>query len=216
MGSPPHPSPSIPVRVAPATSNELATHGLRSALEPYAAAIELLDITAAQRADVVLLDTAGLPEGGVAETAATVTHLGRPVLVLTDHADERTLLRLLRAGARGVVSRPYEPPRLVEHLVTLAGGGIAVDPDAAVRATLLASRLLDLDRPPAELLGISRREVQVLELLADGATAREIGARLFVSHETVRSHLKRIYRKLGVHDRDAAVRRSEQEGILPD
>ncbi|HMU79708.1 MAG TPA: helix-turn-helix transcriptional regulator, partial [Microthrixaceae bacterium] len=74
--------------------------------------------------------------------------------------------------------------------------------------------LLDLDRSPAALLGLSDREVEVLDRLQSGATARSIGHELYVSHETVRSHLKRIYRKLGVHDRAGALARAREEGIL--
>ena len=91
---------------------------------------------------------------------------------------------------------------------------MVVDPEVALRAVALAARLLDLDRSPAALLGLSDREVEVLDRLQSGATARSIGHELYVSHETVRSHLKRIYRKLGVHDRAGALARAREEGIL--
>ena len=207
-------SPSVPVRVAPATSNELVLHGLRSTFDPFSAFVDLLPPEAARGADVVVLDTTGLPADGVPAAAEAIQATGRPVLVLAEQGDERALLRFLRAGARGYVARPREARRLVEDVVAVANGELVIDPEVACKAAVLAARLLDLDQSPATLLGLSEREVQVLDRLQSGATAREIGAELYVSHETVRSHLKRIYRKLGVHDRTAALERAHEEGIL--
>lgn len=183
-------------------------------MEPYSTVVELSDPTGTRQADVIVLDVFDLPEGGVPAARAAVSG-GQPVLVLTGEADERLLLRMLRVGVRGFVRRPVEPSRLASHLASLAAGEVVIDHLTAVRASVLAARFLDLDRPPAELLGLSPREVQVLARLDTGGTAREIGAEMFVSHETVRSHLKRIYRKLGVHDRTEALARAHQEGILP-
>ncbi len=211
----PRPHPSVPVRAVPATSNELVLRALRSTFEPYAAAVELLSPDEARSADVVLLDTSGLADDGVpaATEARSITTM--PILVLAERTDERTLLRLLRTGVQGYVSKPREARRLVDDVIAAANGEIVVDADVAVRAAALAARLIDLDRSPASLLGLSDREVEVLTRLDSGATAREIGAELYVSHETVRSHLKRIYRKLGVHDRAAAIDRAREEGVLP-
>lgn len=208
-------SPSVPVRAVPATSNELVLRGLRTALEPFAAFVELLPPDAARAADVVVLDTSGLPDHGVpaAVEARTLTDL--PILVIDEDPDERALLRFLRAGVQGYVVRSRDARRLADHVVAAANGELVVDADVAVRAAALAARLIDLERSPAALLGLSGREVEVLMRLDSGATAREIGAELYVSHETVRSHLKRIYRKLGVHDRAAALERAREEGIIP-
>ena len=207
-------SPSVPVRVAPATSNELVLHGLRSAFEPFSAVVDLVEPAAAQRADVVLLDTTGLADSGVIAATQARDVTDRPILVVVEHGDERTLLRFLRAGVRGYVVRPLEPRLLVDAVVAVAGGELVVDADVAVRAAAFAARLIDLEQSPAALLGLSDREVEVLVRLQSGETARQIGAELFVSHETVRSHLKRIYRKLGVHDRAAALQRAHDEHIL--
>ena len=211
----PRPHHSVPVRAVPATSNELVLRALRSTFEPYAAAVELLSPDEARSANVVLLDTSGLADDGVpaATEARSITTM--PILVLAERTDERTLLRLLRTGVQGYVSKPREARRLVDDVIAAANGEIVVDADVAVRAAALAARLIDLDRSPASLLGLSDREVEVLTRLDSGATAREIGAELYVSHETVRSHLKRIYRKLGVHDRAAAIDRAREEGVLP-
>lgn len=209
-----HHSRSIPLRVATPSRHGSAPQGLHDIFDQYAAFIELVGPTS-NGADVILLDTSGLPDSGVPVASAVVAGGHRPVLVLSEDSDERVLLRMLRAGVGGFVVKPRDDRRLVEDLVAVASGDLVVDPGAAQRAAVLAARLLDLDRPPAELLGLSHREVEVLERLAEGATARQIGNDLFVSHETVRSHLKRIYRKLGVHDRSAAISRAREEGVLP-
>lgn len=208
-------TPTVPVRVAPATSNELVLHGLRNAFDPFSTFVDLLPPEAARVADVVVLDTTGLPDDGVPAATEALALLDRPVLVVAEHGDERALLRFLRVGVQGYVARPREARQLVDDVVSVASGQTVIDPEVAVRAALLAARLLDLDQSPATLLGLSDREVEVLEQLENGTTAREIGAALYVSHETVRSHLKRIYRKLGVHDRTAALERAREEGILP-
>jgi len=150
----------------------------------------------------------------VAAATAAREATERPVLVISEHTDERTLLRLFRAGITGYATRPTEARTLVDQVVDVAGGQMVVDAEVALRAVALAARLLDLDRSPAALLGLSDREVEVLDRLQSGATARSIGHELYVSHETVRSHLKRIYRKLGVHDRAGALARAREEGIL--
>ncbi len=213
MGSPPDASATAPVHVTSAIDDDLTLHRLRNALDPFASAVEVLGATSPRPADVMLVHTAGIHEQAAASAAAAVA-TGRPILVISDRADERDLLRMLRIGVRGFLVEPVEPRELLDAIVAVSNGELALDPTVASRAALLAARLIDLDRPPAELLGLSKREVQVLDRLAEGATAREVGAALFVSHETVRSHLKRIYRKLGVHDREAALRRAREEGVL--
>lgn len=207
-------SPSVPVRVAPATSSELVLRGIRNTFEPFAAFVDLLTPEASRRADVIVLDTTGLADSGVVAATEARELTDRPILVIADQSDERTLLRFLRVGVRGYVARPREPRRLVEDVIAVAHGDLVVDPDVAVRAAAFAARLLDLEQSPASLLGLSDREVEVLVKLDSGETARQIGAELYVSHETVRSHLKRIYRKLGVHDRAGALQRAHEERIL--
>jgi DNA-binding NarL/FixJ family response regulator len=212
--------PNLPVRVAPASTSELVVRGLRTLLEPFQGTIEVTGPTSSgtgsqRRPDVVLLDDVGTEDGGIEQLLDLRSKAPDvPVVLLTDVDDERHLLRTLRAGARGYVLKSRPAADLVADLVRVAGGAQVADPDLAVRAAALAARLVDLDRSPAALLGLTPREVEVLGRLGDGATAREIGAELYVSHETIRSHLKRIYRKLGVHDRPSALRRAQEEGIV--
>ena len=218
-------TPQLPVRVAPASASDLVVHGIRTLLEPYAGTVEVTGLPVrsgvgpprrSDRPDVVLLDDVGTDDRGLQQLIDLRTEAPDvPVVLYTDADDERVLLRSLRAGARGYVLKSRPTADLVQDLVSVAGGAQVADGDLAVRAAAMAARLVDLDRSPAALLGLTPREVEVLGRLGDGATARQIGAELFVSHETIRSHLKRIYRKLGVHDRPSALRRAQQEGIVP-
>lgn len=213
MGSPPETAVTGRIHVAPALPDAAAMPRLQRRFDGLSSVVEVVAPGSPAHTDVTVLHAAGQPDHGV-PAAAAIARGGRPVLVVSDHGDERVLLRMLRAGVRGYLVEPVDQPRLLDAVLDVAAGGLVVDADVASRAALLAARLIDLDRPPAELLGLSDREVQVLDRLAGGATAREVGSALFVSHETVRSHLKRIYRKLGVHDRDAALRRAREEGVL--
>lgn len=238
MGKRPVRCPASPVRVVVTASDPsrsgATTEWARSLLEGYRVYVQLLGPGASPGADVVLLDAGEARRLVVDSVVRTVEQSTRPVLVVLDphdspdvpsdrlgsavgseDSDERSVLRLLRAGARGCVIRPDDPLRLLEAIVTVASGEVALDHHVAVRAAALSARLIDLDRSPADLLGLSRRELEVLERLDGGSTARMIGSELYVSHETVRSHLKRIYRKLGVHDRAAAVERARLDGLLP-
>jgi len=202
------------------------TSDLRARLEPHRNDVHILGPGQSSSAEVLVLDVSA-SDGSVLEgVSRLVDRSAAPVLAVFDPADGRsdamgdgddvhTVLRILRAGASGCIRRPGDGSRLVDAIVTVAAGDPVLDHDLAVRAAVASARLLDLDRSPADLIGLSRREVEVLERLDSGATARQIGAELFVSHETVRSHLKRVYRKLGVHDRSAAVERARLDGILP-
>src|SRR5207245_2036734 len=115
--------------------------------------------------------------------------------------------RVFRRGARGVVSRHAEPGQVVQAIHNPPTSRRYVD---AAPAPLLAAT--DADAPPAGLL--TRREFEVLQLIADGLENRAIGTALFVSVETVRTHIKGMLRKLGARDRAHAVAISYRNGLL--
>lgn len=224
MGATPARCAASPVRVHVSPPGPRSDE-IRDRLDPHRTYVRVLGAGAASTADVVILDATDAGGVDADERDRVLEQSMSPVLVLIeapragDEESERrafsAVLRLLRSGAGGCTMGAEDPLRLVEAILTVASGAVALDHDLAVGAAALSARLLDLDRSPADLIGLSRREEEVLERLDSGATARQIGAELFVSHETVRSHLKRIYRKLGVHDRAAAVERARLDGILP-
>jgi DNA-binding NarL/FixJ family response regulator len=158
-------------------------------------------------ADVVLMDLRMPQMGGVEairrlrERAPSVR-----VLVLTTYDTDSDVLPAIEAGATGYLLK--DAPR--EELVRAVRAAFEGQP---VLSPAVAKRLMgQVRRPPPEAL--SQRELQVLQLVADGATNREAAARLFVSEATIKTHLLHIYEKLGVRDRAAAVGEAYRRGLL--
>ncbi|HEX3202119.1 MAG TPA: response regulator transcription factor [Actinomycetes bacterium] len=158
-------------------------------------------------ADVVLMDLR-MPEMSGVEA---ITRLRRTapavrVLVLTTYDTDSDVLPAIEAGATGYLLK--DAPR--EELVRAVRAAFAGE---AVLSPAVASRLMgQVRKPPPEAL--SQRELEVLALIADGATNREAAAKLFVSEATVKTHLLHIYEKLGVRDRAAAVAEAYRRRLL--
>ena len=89
-----------------------------------------------------------------------------------------------------------------------------IDPRLATEAAILAARAIDLGEWPGAHLGLTRREAELLALLGQGISPGEAAEQLGVSSETVRTHTRNIYRKLGVGDRAAAVAVAWREGLV--
>ena len=128
------------------------------------------------------------------------------VVVLTTFDGDADVLPAIEAGAIGYLLK--DAPR--DDLVRAIHGAAAGD---AVLAPSVASRLMGRVRAP-ESSALSPRELEVLALVADGATNRAVGARLHLSEATVKTHLLSIYAKLGVGDRAAAVAEGFRRGLL--
>ncbi|NIV32691.1 MAG: hypothetical protein GWN58_25565 [Anaerolineae bacterium] len=120
---------------------------------------------------------------------------------------------LLRAAAaRGLM------PRYVDQLLNaFQTTGITVSPSSVVRRpSSVVRRPSSVGHPASALVeDLSTRELEVLQLIAEGLTNREIASRLFVSLNTVKAHTRNIYGKLGVHSRTQAIARSQELGLLP-
>ncbi|GMM96528.1 response regulator [Microbacterium sp. MTN4-26] len=127
------------------------------------------------------------------------------VLVLTNYDSDADILGAVEAGASGYLLKDAPPHELTAAVRAAAAGESALAP-------IIASRLLDRMRTPQASL--SAREMQILDLVAAGQSNVEIAAELFISETTVKSHLARIFTKLGVTTRTAAVSVARQRGIL--
>jgi len=164
--------------------------------------------------DVVLMDINMPGLNGIEATRLVRRELPDVrVLVLTIHDDDEYLREAAQAGVSGYVLKDVEPRELVRAVRLSAAGRPYLHPDMGGR--LLSSLLAHppakaspaIDAPPggeggATLEGeLTRRECEVLELLADGASNRDIAARLFISEKTVKNHVTHILQKLGLGDR---------------
>lgn len=169
---------------------------------------EALDIVQQQRPDVVLCDLR-LGEGidGVEVTRALRARSDAPaVVILTTYDHDADIVRAVEAGAAGYLLKDATVDEIVDAVERAAGGDSVLSP-------ALTERVVDAMRTRrAEL---SPREREILGLLAEGLSNREIARRVFLSEATVKTHLAHVYAKLDVDGRTAAVARARSAGLLP-
>lgn len=162
---------------------------------------------AALRPDVILMDLR-MPNGdGVGATARILT--ARPesrVIVLTTHETDQDIVRAVEAGAAGYLLKDTSRADLLAAIFSAARGETVLSPS-------VATRLITRMRAPVSG-SLSPREAEVLSLVAEGLTNGEIGKTLFISEATVKTHLLRIFGKLGVSDRTAAVTAALDRGFI--
>jgi DNA-binding NarL/FixJ family response regulator len=167
-------------------------------------------------ADVVLCEVALLDDAGVpAPTRLRQEWPEAHLVVITAGEDDSDLATAVRAGARGYLLRDCTPDELRQAVVAAAAGRSLLPP-------AIASRLLDefalmarrSEHGNEGVGSLSRREREVLGLVAEGLNNRAIAERLFISENTVKNHVRNIHEKLGVHTRMEAVVRAVREGLL--
>jgi DNA-binding NarL/FixJ family response regulator len=154
--------------------------------------------------DITLMDLR-LPGMGGLEAIRAIRRLSPEarIVVLTMYDGEGDVYEALRAGARGYLLKDTLPDRLIEAIHEVHEGKMCIPAD-------LEARLESRARQPT----LTPRETQVLELLAQGLRNKEIAARLGISEETVRVHVKSTFAKLNVHDRTAALAEALRRGII--
>ena len=159
------------------------------------------------RPDVVLMDLR-MPELDGVSAIRQLVSLGVPcrVLVLTTYDTDSDVVPAIEAGATGYLLKDAPREELFRAVRSAARGEAVLSPS-------VASRLMGRVRSPAQD-PLSGRELEVLGLIARGATNREAAGKLFISEATVKSHLLHIYAKLGVNDRAAAVATAFERGLL--
>jgi DNA-binding NarL/FixJ family response regulator len=157
--------------------------------------------------DIVLMDLQfGAGESGV-DATRRIRALEAPpyVLVLTNYDTDGDILGAVEAGASGYLLKDAPPHELIAAVRAAASGESALAP-------VIASRLLSRMRAPE--ISLSRREIEVLALVAAGHPNADIAALLFISETTIKSHMVRIFSKLDVSSRTAAVSAARQLGIV--
>jgi DNA-binding NarL/FixJ family response regulator len=173
---------------------------------------EALQVAARTDPDVVVMDVRMPDMDGIAATAALVARdPERPrVLVLTTFEDDDYLYRALSAGASGFALKRSSPQELAHAIRVVAGGTSLVLPDLTRRLIAGRARV----RGTAALPELTAREADVLRQVAAGLSNTEIAARLFLSRETVKSHVSSVLLKLGARDRTQAVIAAYESGFL--
>ena len=166
---------------------------------------------------LALLDL-GLPDGNGIELIGELRHAdpGMGILVISAWSTEDAILSALRAGANGYVLKERDDLEVTLSIRSVLRGGAPIDPFIARRIIAelqpAAGQVTHKEIPPESAL--SSREIQILRLVADGMTNREIAESLFLSRYTVECHVKNIYRKLAVPSRTKAVSEARARGLL--
>jgi DNA-binding NarL/FixJ family response regulator len=154
-------------------------------------------------------------DGIEATRRLSAEHPGIAVVVLTTYADDTSILAALRAGARGYLTKHSGRADIARAIHAVASGQSILDP--AVQATVLEAAMAGPSRPtPAAELpdGLTSREGEVLALIARGLSNGEIGATLFLSANTVKTHINRVFAKTGSKSRAQAIRYAHDRGLI--
>lgn len=212
------------IRVLIVDDHEVVRQGLRSALDlvedvefvgEAAAAEEAVERARALRPDVVLMDVRLGPEGdrgGIEACRAIRSEVPETrVLMFSSFSDRDAVVASILSGASGYLTKNLGLPQLLDALRATADGRSLLDPEVTGPVLERLRSLSSSESSPEQPL--SRREREVLALVARGLTNREIAGRLYVSEHTVRNHVANILNKLGLSGRVEAATYAVREGI---
>jgi DNA-binding NarL/FixJ family response regulator len=213
------------LRLVLVDDHEMVLHGLTAMLAHFDDDVVIVGtatsfeqarrVVDAMAPDIVLSDVRLGRDSGldlVRELAAT--HPTVKVVMLTVYDDEHYLFQALRAGARGYVLKRIDAAGLVGHLLRVADGEIAIDAALAGRMAMSAARISSGEFWPGANHGLTQRESEVLALLVAGHSNRGIASTLVVTEDTIKTHIRSLYRKLDVQDRGGAIAFALREGLF--
>lgn len=163
------------------------------------------------RPDVALLDI-NMPVLDGIETVKALRRSGEStrILMLTISQNDRDLVAAIRAGADGYLLKNADPEDLRKAILYVAKGEGVLSPE--VTGTVL--KALAKSIPEGANMQLSERELEVLNCLADGLKTQEVASTLFISENTVKTHIRHIFEKLEVSNRVEAVRKAVQLGLI--
>jgi DNA-binding NarL/FixJ family response regulator len=213
-----------PVRLVLVDDHEMVIEGLKAMLAAFEDRVQVVgQAVGAERAlsviaeldpDIVLCDVRMQGSSGL-DLCLQLRERDpkRKVVMLSVYDDEQYLFQALRVGASGYLLKSISSDELVRQLEFVQGGETAIDPGMAARAVDTAARLQRHEFWPGARQGLTQRESEILSFVVNGLSNRAIATKLVIGDETVKSHLRSIYRKLGVSDRTGAVATALREGI---
>jgi DNA-binding NarL/FixJ family response regulator len=208
----------MPLNILLADDHEIVRDGLRALLEREGFTVvgeasdgrEAVKLAQDQQPDVAVLDLSMPSLNGVdaAKEIARVSPKTKAVL-LTVHAEDQYVLAALRAGIKGYVLKTKATADLVQAIKEVSMGKTYLSP--GVSGAVVQAYLAKTDIPPDPL---SSRERQVLQLIAEGKTTKEVATILIISVKTAESHRTRIMQKLDIHETASLVRYAVRQGLV--
>ena len=218
-------APAPPIRVFLVDDHEMVLRGLAAMLSQLPQLVTVVGTTSTHHGaveavddidpDIVLCDVRLGSGSGLDLCAALLaSNPSRKVVFLTVYDDEQYLFQALRVGASGFLLKRVHARELATHLENVRDGQVVIDPTLAGRVAASAARLHSGEFWPGAHLGLTQRESEVLSLLVAGLSNRAIASRLVLSDDTVKTHLRALYRKLTVNDRGAAIAVALREGLF--
>ncbi len=215
-----------PIRILLVDDQALFREGLRTLLSVHADlevvgeagnGEEALRLAAAAHPNVVLMDVQMPVLDGVAATRRL--RAAQPechVIMLTTFDDDEKVFEGLRAGAVGYLLKDAPSEKLIEAIRAAARGESFLQPSVAAKVVAEFARLAEKSPPRSQPLiePLSERELEILRLVADGASNKEIAAKLVIAEGTVKNHLTNILGKLSVRDRVQAALKAKELGLI--
>ena len=208
----------MPIRVLLADDHDLVREGLRAWLEKQGFQVvgeasngqEALRIALSVRPDAAILDIGmpllnGLEAASQIKKALSSTH----VIILTQHSEDQYVTEALRAGVRGYVLKSQVADDLVRAIIDVCRGSIYLSP--SISAAVVGAYLSKNNAPPDPL---SARERQVLQLVGEGKSTKEVASQLGISVKTAESHRSRLMRKLDIHETASLVLYAIRRGLI--
>lgn len=214
-----------PLRLVMVDDHEMVLEGLKALFARFPGRIRIVGqsvsadeaepLVAALDPDVVVSDVRLRGSASGLDLCRRLVEVdpGRRVVLLSAYDDEQYLFQALRAGAAGYLLKSIDREELVRQLERAAKGETVVDPSMAGRAAASAARLQAGEFWPGAHLSLTQRESEVLGFLVAGLSNRAIAGKLVLAEETVKSHVRAIFRKLDVNDRAGAVAVALREGL---
>ncbi|NPV73708.1 MAG: response regulator transcription factor [Pelotomaculum sp.] len=165
--------------------------------------------------DIILMDINMPKTNGIEATRIIKSRLPEVgIIALTIHDQEEYLFELIKAGISGYVLKDISPDLLIQTILGVTRGESFIPPSMTAKVFAEFTRLSIISSRYSHPLGLTRREVDVLRLVAQGDSNRSIAQKLFISEKTVKNHLTSIFQKLGVDDRTQAALHAVKNKII--